>query len=209
MGSPKRLRKKFDTPSAVWYSSRIIQEHNTKAKYGLKKMREVWIAETELRRIRKNVRGILAGRQSEETGRQIVQRLASYGVVSSTATLDELLSIGVDSLLARRLQSVIVNKGMAKSLKQARQLIVHGYIAINGRKVTVPGYLVKTSEENAIGYYKPIDINAGSNSAAGAQQAASSAGETAAAETEQEKEAGADEESEKDEEASGAEAEAS
>ncbi|MEM3781660.1 MAG: 30S ribosomal protein S4 [Candidatus Micrarchaeaceae archaeon] len=165
MGSPRRLRKKYEAPSRMWNAARIAQEHEIRQKYGLKNMHEEWLAESELRRIRKNVRDILAGRQSEVTGKQIISRLASYGIVSNSATLDELLSVSVESLLARRLQSVVVKKGMARTLSQARQLITHGFISINGRKVTVPGYLVKVSEENAIGYYKPIDVNAGSKGA--------------------------------------------
>ena len=161
MGSPKRLRKKYEMPANMWDSSRIAQQHEIKEKYGLKKMRELWQAESELSRIRKNVREILAGRESEETGRQIISRLASYGIVKPDATLDELLSIGVDSLLERRLQTVVAKKGLARTLKQARQLITHGFIAINGKKVTTPSYEVRTSEESLIGYYKPIDLNAG------------------------------------------------
>ncbi|MEM0147137.1 MAG: 30S ribosomal protein S4 [Candidatus Micrarchaeaceae archaeon] len=188
MGSPRRLRKKYEAPSIMWNNARITQEHDIKAKYGLKTMHEEWLAESELRRIRKNVREILAGRQSEETGKQIIRRLASYGIVSSSATLDELLSINVDSLLSRRLQSVIVKKGMARTLRQARQLITHGFISINGRKVTVPGYLVKTSEESAISYYKPIDINAGVKGTN--TQEAPEAPETTAAQQQQQHEQG-------------------
>ncbi|MGC8547808.1 MAG: 30S ribosomal protein S4 [Candidatus Micrarchaeia archaeon] len=161
MGSPKRLRKKYEMPPNMWDSSRIAQQHEIKEKYGLRKMRELWQAESELSRIRKNVREILAGRESEETGRQIISRLASYGIVKPDATLDELLSIGVDSLLERRLQTVVAKKGLARTLKQARQLITHGFIAINGKKVTTPSYEVKINEESVIGYYKPIDVNAG------------------------------------------------
>ncbi len=41
-------------------------------------------------------------------------------------------------------------KGLATTLKQARQFIVHGHVSIDGRKVTIPGYLVKRSEEDKI-----------------------------------------------------------
>ncbi|MDE1834742.1 MAG: 30S ribosomal protein S4, partial [Candidatus Micrarchaeota archaeon] len=40
-----------------------------------------------------------------------------------------------------------------------RQLITHGFISINGRKVKSPGYLVAADEEQKIGYYKPINLN--------------------------------------------------
>jgi ribosomal protein S4 len=41
---------------------------------------------------------------------------------------------------------------MAHSPKQARQFIVHGHVSINGRKMTIPGYLVLKDEEGAIEY---------------------------------------------------------
>ena len=37
---------------------------------------------------------------------------------------------------------------------RSRQLIVHGHIAINGRKVTIPGYMVKRIEEGQINYHQ-------------------------------------------------------
>ena len=43
-------------------------------------------------------------------------------------------------------------KGLAHTPKQARQFIVHGHISIGGRKVTIPGYLVKNTEEETIEY---------------------------------------------------------
>ena len=74
-------------------------------------------------------------------------------------TLDDILDIKETVFLERRLQTIVVRKGLAQSMKQARQLITHGFIAIEGRKVKSPGYMVTTDEETKIGYYKPIDLN--------------------------------------------------
>jgi len=49
-------------------------------------------------------------------------------------------------LLERRLDNVVYRLGFAKSRAQARQFIVHGHILVNGRKVTVPSYLVRPGE---------------------------------------------------------------
>ncbi len=46
-------------------------------------------------------------------------------------------------LLERRLDNVICHMGFASSRAQARQLITHGHILVNGKKVDVPSYLVK------------------------------------------------------------------
>jgi len=50
------------------------------------------------------------------------------------------------SLLERRLDNVLYRLKMATSRTQARQIIVHGHILINGQKVTSPAYLVSTND---------------------------------------------------------------
>ncbi len=49
-------------------------------------------------------------------------------------------------LLETRLDNVVYRLGYATSRKEARQMVLHGHIAINGRKVTVPSYAVKTGD---------------------------------------------------------------
>jgi small subunit ribosomal protein S4 len=53
-------------------------------------------------------------------------------------------------MLERRLDNVVRRAGMASSHAQARQLILHGHVRVNGRKVNIPSYLVKVGEEIAI-----------------------------------------------------------
>lgn len=50
-------------------------------------------------------------------------------------------------LLERRLDSVIYQLGMASSRTQARQLVRHGHVLVNGKKVNIPSYLVKIGQE--------------------------------------------------------------
>ena len=50
------------------------------------------------------------------------------------------------ALLERRLDNVVTRLGFATSRPQARQLIRHGHITINGRKVDIPSYLVRPGE---------------------------------------------------------------
>ncbi|MDE1855173.1 MAG: 30S ribosomal protein S4 [Candidatus Micrarchaeota archaeon] len=158
MGAPKRIRKKYETPSQMWDSARIQREHELKNKYGLRNLRELWILSSELRRIKQNVRTVLSGKASEATGKDIIARLNRYNIVKSDATPDDLLVINVEALLDRRLQTVVLRKGLAKTSAQARQLIAHGLISINGRRVTSPGHLVLASEETGIAYYKPFKL---------------------------------------------------
>jgi small subunit ribosomal protein S4 len=46
----------------------------------------------------------------------------------------------------------VFQKGLAKSIQQSRQLIAHGHIAINGRRVSSPSYLVLKDEESKLSY---------------------------------------------------------
>lgn len=50
-------------------------------------------------------------------------------------------------LLERRLDNVVYQLGIASSRTQARQLVRHGHILVNGKKVNIPSYLVKTDQE--------------------------------------------------------------
>jgi small subunit ribosomal protein S4 len=160
----------------MWDISRIEEEHKLKEKYGLKTLREIWRAKSEIRRIRSNVRAVLSTRANESMGKQIIERLARFSVIKSDAPLDDLLVINADALLERRLQSLVFKMGLATSIRQSRQLITHGFIKIGDRRVRSPGYIVREEEESTIGYYKPIKIRPDAPAAPHATEAGITAG---------------------------------
>ena len=45
-------------------------------------------------------------------------------------------------LLEKRLDNVVFRMGFATSRNQARQLVLHGHLQVNGKKVNIPSYLV-------------------------------------------------------------------
>lgn len=49
-------------------------------------------------------------------------------------------------LLEQRLDNVVYRLGMAKTRRQARQMVGHGFIDVNGKKVDIPSYQVRTGE---------------------------------------------------------------
>ncbi|RKX69044.1 30S ribosomal protein S4 [candidate division WOR-3 bacterium] len=53
-------------------------------------------------------------------------------------------------LLERRLDNVVYRLGFASSRPQARQLVRHRHILVNGRTVDIPSYLVEVGDEIAI-----------------------------------------------------------
>ena len=60
MGKPKFSRKKYETPSHPWQEDRIKLENELIKKYGLKNKKEIWKAETRLKKYRTQARELLA-----------------------------------------------------------------------------------------------------------------------------------------------------
>src|ERR1041385_1563310 len=52
--------------------------------------------------------------------------------------------------LERRLDNVVYRLGLATSRRQSRQIVRHGHIQVNGRKVDIPSYQVKAGDEIAV-----------------------------------------------------------
>ncbi|MHB8605037.1 MAG: 30S ribosomal protein S4 [Thermoplasmatota archaeon] len=157
MGDPKFSRKKYDTPSHPWQGARIKEEGDLVRKYGLKNKTEVWKARSLLRSVRGQARDLqgkqrLNSPQVESERKALLARIHRLGMIDETATLDDLLSLNVEAVLVRRLQTQAYLKGLAATTKQARQLIVHGHVMVDGGRVTVPGMIVTRAQEQAIQY---------------------------------------------------------
>ncbi|MBS7287620.1 MAG: 30S ribosomal protein S4 [Candidatus Freyarchaeota archaeon] len=154
MGDIKKVKKKYLTPRKLWDKERLHNEIVLIGKYGLRNKRELWRAQAILRNFRKRARKAMALPQEEreKQRKEIVSKLYRWGILPLDATLDDVLALTVESFLERRLQTIIAAKGLAKSIYQARQLIVHGHIAVAGRRVTRPSYIVNRWEENMINY---------------------------------------------------------
>ena len=158
MGDPKFSRAHFERPSHPWEAERIKTENELLKKYGLKNKKELWRSQYTLRRFRQRARELQAlvrtgNKQAEKEREQLLRRLGRLGLLPlEGTTLDDVLGLDVEALLSRRLQTLTFLKGLAFTPRQARQFIVHGHVSIQGRRVTIPGYLVNRQEENAILY---------------------------------------------------------
>ncbi|MFY9612003.1 MAG: 30S ribosomal protein S4 [Tissierellaceae bacterium] len=49
-------------------------------------------------------------------------------------------------ILERRLDNLVYRMGFASSIRQARQMVVHGHILVNGEKVDIPSYLCEVGD---------------------------------------------------------------
>jgi len=157
MGRPKFPRKQYDTPLHPWKEERIKSERALIRKYGLKNHREVWKARTQLRKYRGQARELLArfgskDPQVEKEGNQLLLHLTRMGILTTGGTLDDVLALETENILGRRLQTLVYQRGLANTSQQARQLVSHGHISIENRRITIPSYLVTKDEENNISY---------------------------------------------------------
>lgn len=84
------------------------------------------------------------------------QRLrAYYGVMEKqfanyfekASKSKELTGFALIKLLECRLDNLVYRLGFANSIRQARQMVVHGHILVNGKKVDIPSFNVSVGDE--------------------------------------------------------------
>ncbi len=166
MGYPGKNYKQYATPKRRFEKTRLEDEKRLIIDYGLRNKRELWKAQSVLRKYRAAARELVALRSGglspedyQKKKDQFINHLYRYGLVGESADVGDALALKVEQQLDRRLQTLVLRKGLARSPKQARQFITHGHIAIAGRRVTVPGYRVERAEEMEIGYYGPSPLS--------------------------------------------------
>ncbi|OYT37699.1 30S ribosomal protein S4 [Candidatus Pacearchaeota archaeon ex4484_31] len=142
-----RQHKRYKRPKKPFDKARIEEEKRLMKEYGLKNKREIWKAETNISRIRAQARKLIVEPEKQE---QFLNKLRKIGLIDEKAGLNEVLSLTKRDWLERRLQTIVFKKGLAKTIKEARQLIVHRKIMINDKIVDVPSYVVKKDEEPLI-----------------------------------------------------------
>ncbi len=152
MGDPRKIRKKYVTPAHPWQRTRLDEENELIKKYGLKNKREVWRAKTTLRSFGSEARTLLAldFEEREQIERDFLSKLIRYGLLDEGSKLEDVLGLKLEDLLDRRLQTIVHMKGLARTPKQSRQLIVHGHITVGDKKVTKPSYMVSKDEEGLL-----------------------------------------------------------
>jgi len=154
VGDPKRQRKKYETPRFPWRTDALQAELKLVGQYGLRNKRELWRHKTMLSKFRGIARSLLgkSPEEREKLEKQLLNKLHRLGILPEAAGLDDVLDLSIEDVLERRLQTLTFRKGFAKSVYQARQLIAHGHIAIEGKRIRSPSYLVSKEEENKIHY---------------------------------------------------------
>jgi small subunit ribosomal protein S4 len=151
MGDPRRIKNKYKTPNHPWEKLRLEAEKPLMREYGLVNKKELWKVTSKLKSFKDTAKKLVAAKseQANTEKKQMVGRMKSYGLIT-TDVLDEILGLEIQQLLDRRLQTIVFKKGLARTIKQARQMITHRHIAVDGIKITAPSYLVRISEQDSI-----------------------------------------------------------
>jgi small subunit ribosomal protein S4 len=99
-----------------------------------------------------------ANRKLSNYGQQLLekQRLrAYYGLmekkfsryVEDAASEDGVTGDNLIKKLEKRLDNLVYRSGFARSIRQARQMVVHGHILVNGRKIDIPSYQLQIGDQ--------------------------------------------------------------
>ena len=162
MGDPKFPSKHYDTPSHPWQKVRIEEESGLIHQYGLKNKREIWRANTKVREMRRQARKLTANSSDDQAQKEknlLLAKLNRLGMLEQNSGLEDVLIMTSENVLDRRLQTQVYLQGLSSTVKQARQLIVHGHISIDGAVVRVPGILVTKLQEKNISYSPTSALN--------------------------------------------------
>jgi len=142
----KQKHKTYSKPKRPFDKTRIDEEKEIKKEFGLKNKKEIWKADAKIKSIREKAKKLISAEPEEQ--KKLFKSLKKIGLeVNSIA---DVLSLDKKDYLQRRLQTVILNKKIAKTIKEARQLITHKKVIIRNKIVDSPSYIVPLETENKI-----------------------------------------------------------
>jgi small subunit ribosomal protein S4 len=152
MGSIKKIRKKYSKPAHPWRIARIEEENALSKQYGIPRKTELWKASSKLESFKNQTKTLstLTTNQAGIERDKLFEKLRNYDLIKAGETSDAILGVTLHNILNRRLQTIVHKKGFAKSMKQARQLIIHRHILVNNKILTSPGYMVRVAEESTV-----------------------------------------------------------
>ncbi len=98
-----------------------------------------------------------ADKKLSDYGQQLLekQRLRAYynvmekqfvKYVRMAKKSDEQTDHALVKILERRLDNLVYRMGFASSIRQARQMVVHGHFLVNGKKIDIPSYIVEIGD---------------------------------------------------------------
>ena len=109
------------------------------------------------RKVNESIRASRAGRKISEYGTQLKEKQKAkfiYGVLEKPfrnyyERADRMKGMTGENLmilLESRLDSVVFRLGFARTRREARQVVTHKHVLVNGKKINIPSYLVKAGD---------------------------------------------------------------
>lgn len=165
-GAPPQFSKVYKVPRRPYVKARLDHEMQLAGKYGLRNKTEIYRVNYTLARIRKAARELLTLEPTDPKrlfeGNALIRRLIRIGVLDKTKTkLDYVLGLKVEDFLERRLQTVIVKLGLAKSIHHARVLIRQRHIRVGKQLVDIPSFMVRLDSEKLIDFATTSPLGGG------------------------------------------------
>ncbi|OYT36165.1 30S ribosomal protein S4 [Candidatus Pacearchaeota archaeon ex4484_71] len=142
----KRKHKVYSRPKRPFDKARIEEEAEIKKEFGLKNKREIWRADAKIKSMREKAKKLIGAGKEEQNA--LFDRLKKMGL--EVNSIGDVLALDKRDYLKRRLQTVIAEKGLAPTVKAARQYIVHKKVMVDGKVVDSPSYIVLVSKEDKI-----------------------------------------------------------
>jgi len=141
-----RKRKTYSRPKRPFEKVRIQEEEKIKQEYGLKNKKEIWKAEAKIKSMRERAKELISATSEEKEA--LFNRLKKIGI--NVNSIGEVLALDKKDYLEQRLQTILVRKKLATKTKQARQMITHKKVLVDGKVVNIPSYIVPVELRNKI-----------------------------------------------------------
>ena len=142
----KRKHKKYSKPKRPFDKSRILEEASIKKEFGLKNKKEIWKAEAKVKNIREKAKALIKSDEKEQ--KALFEKLKKIGI--KVDSIADVLALDKKDYLKRRLQTIVLKKEITKSIKEARQKIVHKKVLVNGKIINKPSFIVPVEFEDKI-----------------------------------------------------------
>jgi len=149
----RRLKPKYSRPRHPWEKTRIEEEAKLKEKYAFKNKKELWKMKSFLTDLRKQARELIAKKDTKQGMleiKQLLNKCHRLGLLPKNAKLEDVLGLSTTDILERRLQTIVFKKNLSRTIRHARQLIVHGKVFIGEKKIVSPSKLVTIDEEKDV-----------------------------------------------------------
>jgi len=141
-----RKKNKFLRPKKPFEKERINDENELIKQFGLKNKKEIWKTLAKVNYYRGRAKALAKSTLEEQ--KVLFSKLQAIGL--NVNSIADVLDLKVENLLERRLPTLVAKQKFASTTKQARQMVTHKRVFIDGKIVNAPSYIVKTDEEKKI-----------------------------------------------------------